>query len=271
MKFGVCTDPNHASTLHDAGFDYLELHVQRDLVPDQPAQAFAPLSDRIRALALPAPVANCFLPGALKITGEDVDWRAVEEYVRTACGRAAEVGIEQIVFGSGGARAIPAGFDPTHANDQLVQFGRLVGSLAREEGCMIVVEPLSYDECNVLNTVAESAQYVQDVGDANVRLLVDAFHWARNNEPASSIIDAAPLLVHAHIATTTNRLAPGAEPCAEFEPFFSALQQIGYAGRLSIEARWEITSEAADCALTALRDRSSSTNPPVSGAAHSRV
>ena len=49
------------------------------------------------------------------------------------------------------------GFDRAQAWDQLVTFGRMLGSLARRHNVTIVVEPLNRDECNVLNTVGESA------------------------------------------------------------------------------------------------------------------
>ncbi len=43
------------------------------------------------------------------------------------------------------------------------------------------------------------------------------------------------LLEHAHVATVTNRLAPGAEECAGIQPFFEALVRSGYKGTISIE------------------------------------
>ena len=244
MQLGVCGSPALAPVLAGAGFDYLEVNVVRDLQPEAAGEAVAGTLTARRELSMPAPVANVFLPGSLKVTGPDVDPAAQEQYVRTAFRRAQGAGIELIVFGSGGARRIPAGFDRTRAWAQLVDFGRRIGPLAEERGVTIAVEPLNYAECNVLNTVAESAQYVRDVDHPGVRLLVDAFHWARNAEPVQSIIDAGPLLVHAHLATYANRLAPGEELC-DFAPFLAALAQAGYRKRLSVEASWVVDLESA--------------------------
>ena len=46
----------------------------------------------------------------------------------------------------------------------------------------------------------------------------------------------ADILAHVHIATVPNRLAPGAEPC-DFSPFFAALAEAHYTGRISIEGK----------------------------------
>ena len=253
MKLGVCAQPEAAAVLAAAGFDYMEVNVVRDLQPELPDDAVAAQLTALRDLPLPAPVANVFLPGALKLTGAAVDLGAVERYVRTAFARAAAAGIEIIVFGSGAARRIPDGFDRARAWAQLVDFGRLIGPLAVDHGVTIAVEPLNYAECNVLNTVAESAQYVRDVDHPGVRLLVDAYHWARNEEPADAIVAAGPLLVHAHIATYANRLAPGQEPC-DFAPFFAALRNADYAGAVSVEARGDVDLAWAQATHAALQD-----------------
>lgn len=248
MQLGICGSIEIASIAHGAGFDYVEVNVVRDLRPTDPEDA---VEAGLATAPLPAPVANVFLPGTHRLTGDDVDERLLEHYVRTAFARARAAGIEIIVFGSGGARRIPDGFDPGRAWAQLVRFGRMIGPIAVEHGVTVAVEPLRYAECNVLNTVAESAQYVRDVAHPGVRLLVDAYHWAQNDEPVQSILDAGPLLVHAHIATYENRLAPGQEPC-DFGPFFDALAESRYAGRLSVEARWEIDLDSAQSARAVL-------------------
>ena len=193
---------------------------------------------QFQSCALPMPVACIFLPGSFKLTGPEVDEPTIEAYVRTAFARAEQSASRSSSLDPAVLAASPTG-SIRQAWAQLVRFGRMIGPIAADHGVTVAVEPLRHAECNVLNTVAESAQYVREVDHPGVRLLVDAYHWAQNGEPAASIIDAGPLLVHAHIATYENRLAPGQEAC-DFRPFFDALTAAEYRGRLSIEARWEI-------------------------------
>jgi sugar phosphate isomerase/epimerase len=237
MLYGVCTGPEYAGAFAEAGFDYIELHVQLQLRPEEPDAVFAAQLEQILAGPLPCPVANCFIPGHLKITGPAVDFTALTRYAAIACDRAQQAGIETIVFGSGGARNIPDGFDRTQAMDQLAAFARMAGDAAAQHAVTICVEPLNRGECNVLNTVAETAEFVRSIGHPHVKLVVDAYHWARNEEPADSIVAAAEFIDHVHIATYATRRAPGAEDC-DFQPFYSALAATGYAGRISVECDW---------------------------------
>lgn len=238
MKLGVCADPQYGPALADAGFAFVELHVQNHLKTLEDEGAFEPERARILGAPIPALAANCFVPGSLKITGPDVDMSKLEQYVEVALSRAERAGIETIVFGSGGARQIPEGFDRQEAWRQLVAFGKMVGPVAERHGVTIVVEPLNVRECNVLTTVGESGRYVQEVDHAHFLLLVDAYHWLLDEDRFEDIVRYGRLLRHVHIATPTSRLPPGFEAC-DFGAFFEALQLAGYDGPVSIEARWE--------------------------------
>ena len=233
-------------------FDFVELHVQRDLKTMEDDASFAPALAAIERMELEATVANCFVPSQLKITGPDVDWTALQAYARTAFARAARAGLDTIVFGSGGARRIPESYDRDAAWAQLIDFGKMIGPLARAEGITVVVEPLNRRECNVFNSVGESAAYVRAVDDANVALLVDAYHWALEDDSYDELVEVMPLIRHAHIATYSSRMAPGLEPC-DLAPFLAALRAGGYDGRLSIEGKWTALEENARPALDTLR------------------
>jgi len=246
MFYGVCADPGYGHLLAEAGFDFIELHVQNHLKTEQPESVFEEELARIQASPLLPLAANCFVPGHLKLTGPQVDWDTLKGYVTQAFTRSQAAGITSIVFGSGGARAIPDGFDREVAWQQLVHFGKLIGPIAEAHDVTVVVEPLNKGACNVLTTVGESGRYVEEVAHPNVRLLVDAYHWGLDGDSFEDLVAVAPLLHHAHIATLDNRLPPGFEPC-DFSLFFSALKEGGYDGPISIEAEWQdLERDAAD-------------------------
>jgi sugar phosphate isomerase/epimerase len=253
MEYGVCAPIESAGVLAAAGYDFIELHVQRDLKTTEGEEAFAPVLHSIRGTAVPAIAANCFVPGDLKITGPAVDLGALTAYASTAFQRAQRAGLQTIVFGSGGARRIPDGFDRRAAWEQLVRFGQRIGPLAAAAEITVVVEPLNRRECNVLNLIGECARYVREVDHPSVRLLVDAYHWAVEEDSEEDLVEAMPLIRHAHIATYRSRMAPGLEPC-DFHPFFRALARGGYDGPISIEGRWSALEEDAAVALATLRE-----------------
>jgi sugar phosphate isomerase/epimerase len=236
MEIGVCGGPELASTAQMAGLDYFEWSVGAFLQPRNDPQFFHQSLQSVYDSPLSCPAVNVFIPADLKITGPKIDEVALENFVITALERAQRAEIDVIVFGSGGARRVPDGFDRQVAYQQLLQFGRMVAQQAQRYAVQIAVEPLNRNECNILNTLSECAQYVREIDHPNLRLLVDAYHWLLEKESPQSILAAGNLLIHAHIATPANRLPPGAEEF-DFTPFFEALTNSGYTGRLSIEAR----------------------------------
>ncbi len=233
MKFGVCGGPDVARIAKAAGYDYFEWSVGSLLHPREDEAVFEEALTQAQAVGLPFPAANVFIPADLKITGPEVDAAALDAFVNTALSRAEKAGLQVIVFGSGGARRIPDGFDRVQAWQQLVDFCIRMAPAAAQHQVTIVVEPLNTGETNVINSVEEGARLVKEVKHPNIRLLADGYHWAKEFEPAKPILDNAALLMHAHIATVEGRRPPRPEdPCA---PFLDALCQAGYDGRLSIE------------------------------------
>jgi len=235
MQFGVCGDMRLTATAARASYDYAEWSVSALLKPREPEESFLVGLDAIRSAELPYKVANCFVPGDLKITGPDADLAALKKYVTTTMERAGRAGVDIIVFGSGEARRIPEGFNPDIAQEQLVAFCRMVAPLAHDHGVTVVVEPLNRRECNVLTTVFECVVLVNEVAHPGIRLLVDAYHLLLDGDSCESIVTHGALLAHAHIATIPNRLAPSAEAC-DVSEFFASLAKARYNGRVSIEA-----------------------------------
>lgn len=238
MLLGICGGPEIAPIALAAGYDYIELNTQAHLVGEADEATFRPILEQIKNCGIPCLASNVFVPAHLKITGLGVDFPLLTRYVSIVLERAERAGIRAIVFGSGGARRIPDGFDKDRASDQMRAFGRMLAPIAADHGVTITVEPLNRGETNVLTSVSEGLQYVKEVNHPAFRLLVDAYHWAMEKEPVADILTAGPWLAHTHISTYANRLPPGAEAC-DFEPFATALKQTGYNQRLSVEASWK--------------------------------
>jgi sugar phosphate isomerase/epimerase len=261
MQFGVCGDPRLAAVAARAGFDFAESSVESLLAPRAPEASFRAALAEMRGTGLPCPALNRLLPAELKVTGPAVDAAALDRYLDTALQRAEAAGVSILVFGSAGARQVPPGWDRAAAHGQLVDFCARLGPRAADHGVTIVVEPLNRVECNVLTTVAESAALVREVAHPAVRLLVDAYHFLRDQDSCADLAAHGDLLRHAHIATIPHRLAPGAEPC-DFAPFFAALARGGYRGRLSVEGNLRAPETELPAALARLRDLAAAAASP---------
>ena len=236
MQYGICCSPELAATAAEAGYAFMESTVGALLKPREDDDAFAAAVAAVQDGQLSCPVVNCFVPGDLKITGPTADLAALEVYVTTAFQRAQQAGVDTIVFGSGGARRIPDDFDRQAAHEQIVAFCRMLAPIAQSHDVTVVVEPLNLAECNVLTTVGEGADLVREVDHPALQLLVDGYHLLKDDDALADIVANGDILKHVHLATVPTRVFPGAEPC-DLGPFFKALVDAGYTGRVSVEAK----------------------------------
>jgi sugar phosphate isomerase/epimerase len=254
MQFGVCVAFTQLEEVLLAKPDFIEEHIQNFLKPAEPDAAVAETLGRARKSPVPVVAANCFLPGSLKCTGPDVNLDALLRYAAVTFPRAKAAGMEVLVFGSGGARRYPEGFDQQRAFGQFVELLRKLGPIAQEAGVIIVVEPLHRGETNLINSVAEGAEAARAAAHPNIQLLADIFHMLRDNEPAGEIAKHGKLLRHVHLAEKEKRTAPGVMG-DDFRPYFAALKQAGYDHRLSLECNWTNRKEECVRAMQVMRSQ----------------
>jgi sugar phosphate isomerase/epimerase len=253
MQLGICADPATLATLPTPlGIDFIEGHVVNFLKPEASDTEFSFHAAALRNCARSMPAANCFLPADLKVTGPAIDYPRLDRYAAATFRRASEIGMQLIVFGSAGARNLPAGFSAAHGFEQYVDALRHFAPLAAAQGVTIVVEPLHRDESNLINTILEGAEAVERAAHPNVKLLVDIFHMLRNGESPEDILKVGPLVRHVHVAENKDRTAPGVNG-EDLRPFFRALKKINYDARLTIEAAWTDLEQQLQPALAALR------------------
>lgn len=227
-RFGICCNPEDTAVYADAGYDYFECSLAWFLCVSDDYR------ERMKAAVLPCRVANGFLPGDLKITGENIDRKRIADYVEMAVSRAAEFGIETIVFGSGGARQCAPGFPVERAAVQILDFVQSITPVLEKYGVTLAVEPLSASDCNIIQSVGAGAALVNRVAHPRVKLLTDSYHFYSENDSLESLVWSLPILQHIHVATNPSRLAPGME---EFDlaPFLNVLKNGGYSNRISVE------------------------------------
>lgn len=231
MKFGICGSTGLAVAAAAGGWEYIEENAQgmfRGLELDwqRPAKA-----------ALPVPSVNSMLPGSLKITGPDARHEPLLDYMGRLLARAAVSGVDIVVFGSGGARMVPDGWDRQTAVSQIASFLSAVAPIAMQNGVTIVIEPLNRGECNIINTVAEAMTYVHKVDHPNIRCLVDSYHLWLEDEPLSNVEAAMPWIAHAHVADRDGRVAPGESGASDYKPLFGVLKRAGYDRLISVECK----------------------------------
>ncbi len=250
MQIGVCTSPDRAYMALDAGADYLELSCSAVLQPDLPDAAFAPNLPALQALPLPIRAVNIFMNRG-RLIGPEADPARIRRYVHTAAQRAAALGVEVIVVGSGGARSIPAGMETPIAAAEFKRFLEHCAKAGTEHGVVFCIEPLNTGETNFLTSVPSAVEMAASIRSHNVRINIDSYHMEVGGEALSTLFETNGLIAHAHTADS-GRLPPG-RGAYDHRAFFEALRIAGYGERVSIECRWDNFASEIGPAIAHLR------------------
>ena len=260
MRIGYCT--NLIATQIDgtgsewiekgkeSEFDYVELPLAQTVDLDD--EAFFSLKERIGVSGLRCEACNNFFPGSIRLTGNVVDDGKIEEYLDKALGRAAQLGVKVIVFGSPKSKNVPEGYPTDKAWSQLVELLKTIDPLVRAKGITIVIEPLSKVESNIINTATEGLRLVKAVDRENIKLLIDYYHLVMEKENPEIILDAGSDIRHIHFANPAGRVYP-IEVEDGYVRFMNLLKRIGYEGRISVEAYTKDFSHDAKRSVEILR------------------
>lgn len=99
--------------------------------------------------------------GSVPVAGPKVDKEKITLYLEQAHGRVETLGEKYVVFGNGALRKIPEGFSREEGMLQILWAARETGRVAQEKGITIVMEELRKEECNTLNTITETYDFVK--------------------------------------------------------------------------------------------------------------
>ncbi|RCR67416.1 sugar phosphate isomerase/epimerase family protein [Larkinella punicea] len=237
LPLGVCAGYEKVGLLKSLGFSFIEESVGRFLIPDAGDSQYEKNRVALKTEGLPVRSYIYFFPGSLKSVGPTLHHEAILQRADLALKRAKECGSKNIVFGSGGSRAIPDGFDRATAKAQHIELCKKMAPLAEKHGVTLAVEPLNRGETNFINSLAEGVEIIQAVNNPWFKLQCDIYHMLKEDEKPEEIIKYRQYITHCHIAEKQKRTAPGVMG-DDFKPYFRALKQIKYESGLSLECNW---------------------------------
>jgi len=173
-------------------------------------------------------------PEGLHISHPDPNVRSkTAEYLRELISFADDIDCRTMVFGSPRQRDI-RGMEKSQGW-KLAQetFGACVRTL-EERDVTIGLEPLRHDMTNFINRAEEAALFIKAMGCDHIKLALDVYAMTGEEEsPADAIRNNSEILVHFH-ANDDNERGPGTGG-ADYQRIKTALEDIGYAGYLSVE------------------------------------
>ncbi len=251
MRFGLCTGAVEVIRQLPAwGYDYADVG-GRTVVPFESDRAFAEVKAQLLDTGVPIEGMGGFIPENVRIVGPDVDWALVRGYLETTIGRAAELGVKAINWGSAPSKRVPSGWSMSRAWEQIERAAGLIAGIAEAAGLVVVIEPINPRETNILYYTVEGLTLAQTINRSGLRLLVDYYHVMKQDEPLDQVKLAAGWIAHAHTSDDQREF-----PCLgrwDQRPFLRALREMGYDGRLSFEVRRRDEGTYAESARTSVR------------------
>ena len=241
FKLGCCVNmlvenksPGESQLPHliELGYDYAELPLAQMM--DLSEQDFSKLRQNIHDI--PVEACNNFFPAKIRLTGEEVQMERTLDYVKRATNRAAALGVRIIVLGSSGAKNIPENFPYQKAEEQFIILLHALQDIVAPLDITIALEPLNKTESNFINNLSEGLEIMHRVNCSHIKILADYYHMRMEDEDMQIISQAGGDLRHVHIAAKNGRLFPKEDDGEDYPAFFQALKDIGYQGRVSIEA-----------------------------------
>jgi sugar phosphate isomerase/epimerase len=245
---GVVGEIEKDSLFKSAGFTYLIDNAGRLFSPKNVSdEQFETKLAQIKKSKIKLMAVNVFMPGDMKLVGPNVNDREIMSHATVVFKRCQAAGVKMVVWGSGGARRVPDGYDTELAMQQFIYIAKKVAAVAKYFDVVLAFESLNSTETNFVNTAEQALDLVKAVDHPNFRLNIDFYHMLMENEGPAIIEQAGKYVVHCELAEKEGRSAPGVHH-QDFTPYFKALKKINYRGKVIVECQWKDVSQQAAAA-----------------------
>jgi len=158
-----------------------------------------------------------------------------------------------LVHGSPKQRSVPPGASRQAALARARECLARAAHAAEQHGVTYCIEPLAQAETDLINTVAEAAQLVDDIGSPAFKTMIDCSAAGQAEaEPVAELFARWwPTGKIAHVQVNDpNRRGPGQGRMA-FAPILAALRRAGYDGVLAVEP-FDYVPDGPGCAARAI-------------------
>jgi sugar phosphate isomerase/epimerase len=177
-------------------------------------------------------------PAGLSMVSPDAAFRTrTIDVMRRMVELCALMGGKYLVHGSPKQRSVPQGETREATYARAREALSAAAQAAQQAGVNYCIEPLARNETDLLNTVAEAAQLVDEIASPNFKTMIDCSAAGQTETlPVHELIAQwLPTGKIGHIQVNDpNRRAPG-QGRMEFAPILAAIKNGGYSGALGVE------------------------------------
>ena len=140
-----------------------------------------------------------------------------------------------MVLGSPRQRSVTGGLSREQATQYLADGLSGIGPHAAVCGVTVLLEALPANQCDVVGTLAEAVDVVQQVASPGVRTMFDVHNAIDETEPHDALVERYfEFIRHIHVNELDGRHCGAGD--YDFKPLLAALGRLGYTGWISLEA-----------------------------------
>lgn len=192
-------------------------------------------------------------PKGLHVTAPDAELRRRSwQHIRDLIDLSADLGDGGVlVFGSPRQRCATGGLTPAEAVRNLVEGFVSVAAHASSRGVSVLMEALSPDQCDVVQSLAEAVAVVRQVGSPSIQTMFDVHNAIAEKEPHAVLVDRYyEYIRHVHVNELDGRHCGAGD--YDYAPVLDVLRRRQYPGWVSLEA-FDFTPGAERLANESLR------------------
>lgn len=176
-------------------------------------------------------------PKGLHVTTPEADLRTRSwVHIRNLIDLCADLGDNGImVFGSPLQRGTTGGSTRAEATARFVEGLRSVAPHAESRGVCILIESLPANQTDVIGSLDEAVEIMQQVASPAVRTMFDTHNAVDETQPHASLIEKHFAHIrHVHVNETDGGHCGTGD--YEFQPVLATLRRLNYGGWISLEA-----------------------------------
>jgi sugar phosphate isomerase/epimerase len=239
MILGICagTDRENVKAVKEIGYRYIETWLPA-LYGAENKEKYEEFLKTLDETKIRCEVGQFAFPGEYNPEGKQTEeaLEKVRDYVNNLISATADLNIEKLVIGAGGARVLPSPDVFDNVMEQMADILKYAVSPVLDRfGIIATVEGLVKRETPILNTTEQSVALAKLVNIPNVKVMIDLYHAANEDKD----LDFTPYkgyIMHSHIGKPQPRLMPAPDDGYDYKPFFDGLRAGGFNGRMSVEA-----------------------------------
>ena len=240
MILGLCSRLDEATlkAVKDIGYRYIETWLP-GLCGDENNEKFVTLLRVLEKNKLRCEVGQMAFPGVYDPEGRQTEEALEKIRIKTyeLIKATSDLNIEKLVIGAGGARVLSSPDQFSNVMEQMADILKNAVSPALDRfGVIAVIEGLVKNESTILNTTDQSVQLAKMANAPNIKVMVDLYHAANEDEDFNDFAKHSGYIMHSHIGKPVPRVMPSSNDGYDYAPFFAALRSAGFNGRMSVEA-----------------------------------